>query len=150
MREAMTPCRTTHGPAMFVSWPMPMERAVILSRTDSLLPVDLPPSLSQVRPGGATELKSLEIHEREYILYVVSQLSGNLEPGAAKILGLDRTTLWREARKRFGIAADEKRAALRVTLSRLPCPDGFPIILCAGTVATGDMMLRLRLHVPWY
>lgn len=78
-----------------------VERAVILCRTEEIQPLDLPPSLSLSSVEEPSDLHSLEEHEREYILTVVSRLSGNLTR-AAKVLGLDRSTLWRKLKK-YGV-----------------------------------------------
>jgi transcriptional regulator with PAS, ATPase and Fis domain len=42
--------------------------------------------------------KSLEENEREYILAVVRSVNGN-KTKAAKIIGIDRVSLWRKLKK---------------------------------------------------
>jgi DNA-binding NtrC family response regulator len=78
-----------------------MERAVVLCRGSEIGPADLPPSLLRARAETTADMHTLEDHEREYILYVLSRLDGNLTR-AARVLGVDRTTLWRKLKK-YGI-----------------------------------------------
>lgn len=79
-----------------------IERAVALTRYDKLAVEDLPEKIrdyrsSQVFIGGSdpTELVPLEQVQRRYILHVVSAVDGN-KTLAARILGLDRKTLYRK------------------------------------------------------
>ncbi len=81
-----------------------MERAVILSRDESITPQDLPGELSGkgAEPGAAPSvgsLISLEDLEKEHIRLVVER-AGNMGE-AATVLGIDAATLYRK-RKRFG------------------------------------------------
>jgi two-component system, NtrC family, response regulator AlgB len=81
-----------------------MERAVILSRDESITPQDLPSELSGkgAEPGAAPSvgsLISLEDLEKEHIRLVVER-AGNMGE-AATVLGIDAATLYRK-RKRFG------------------------------------------------
>jgi transcriptional regulator of acetoin/glycerol metabolism len=48
-----------------------------------------------------SEIPSLEEHEKNYILWVLEKCEGN-KTKAAKIMGIDRVSLWRKV-KRFGI-----------------------------------------------
>ncbi len=52
--------------------------------------------------------KTLEEHGMDYILLVLNEVEGN-KSHAAKVLGLDRSSLWRKL-KRFGIATDEAKS----------------------------------------
>ncbi len=79
-----------------------MERAVALTRHDTVTLVDLPEKIRSYRSkailiGGddPTELVSLEEVERRYIEHVLKSVDGN-RTQAAKILGLDRKTLYRK------------------------------------------------------
>jgi two-component system response regulator HydG len=88
-----------------------IERAVALTRHDHLLPEDLPEKIrdyrsSQVVIGGSDpgELAPLEEVERRYILHVL-QCAGDNRTLAARILGLDRKTLYRKLRL-YGVVSD--------------------------------------------
>lgn len=79
-----------------------VERAVALTRYESLAVDDLPEKIrdyrsSQVLIGGSdpTDLISLEDVERRYILHVLQAVGGN-KTLAARVLGLDRKTLYRK------------------------------------------------------
>jgi DNA-binding NtrC family response regulator len=78
-----------------------IERAVLLGKETTLGMRDLPP---QLRAGLDSALPlaeaiskgyTLRDLEREYIARVIENTSGN-KTAAAKILGLDRTTLYRK------------------------------------------------------
>ena len=79
-----------------------MESAVALTRNGSVGPADLPEKVriyrtSQVLVAGTdpTEFVTLEEVEKRYILRVLEVVGGN-KTMAAKVLGLDRTTLYRK------------------------------------------------------
>lgn len=79
-----------------------IERAVALTRYDNLAVEDLPEKIcdyrsSQVFVAGSdpSELVPLEEVERRYILHVLDSVGGN-KTLAARILGLDRKTLYRK------------------------------------------------------
>ena len=79
-----------------------MERAVALTRHTDVQVEDLPERVSKYRRShmviasdDPTELVPLEEVERRYILRVVETVAGN-KTMAAKILGLDRKTLYRK------------------------------------------------------
>jgi len=85
-----------------------IERAVALTRYDKIVVEDLPEKIrdfraSQVVIGSddPTELISLEEVERRYILHVLNAAAGN-KTTAARILGLDRKTLYRKL-KHYGV-----------------------------------------------
>ncbi|MCB1758621.1 MAG: sigma-54-dependent Fis family transcriptional regulator [Gammaproteobacteria bacterium] len=88
-----------------------MERAVTLARTEILMLADLPPALVQkavyVVREDAGRLPTLEEREVEYIRYVLER-NGQNRTQAAKVLGIDRVSLWRKLKK-YGM--DEKRNA---------------------------------------
>lgn len=79
-----------------------MERAVLLTRYEKVAVEDLPEKIrdyrsDQVVLGGAgpDELMTLEEVDRRYILHVLHSVGGN-KAQAARILGLDRKTLYRK------------------------------------------------------
>jgi two-component system response regulator HydG len=85
-----------------------MERAVALTRFDEIAVEDLPERIrsyrgSQMLVGGGdpTELATLETIERRYILHVLDAVGDN-KSLAARVLGLDRKTLYRRLRRYRG------------------------------------------------
>ncbi len=79
-----------------------IERAVALCEGDIIQPKHLPPDLQQLtlrvhRPKQRKFL-TLEEYEREYISWVLTKTKGN-KTKAAKILGIDRVSLWRKLKK---------------------------------------------------
>lgn len=80
-----------------------LERAVALTRFEELTVEDLPPKIRDYRPGylviGAAEaagdLATLEEVEGRYIARVMEIVGGN-KVQATKILGIDRSTLYRK------------------------------------------------------
>jgi len=79
-----------------------IERAVALSCTDHLTVDDLPEKVRDYAPShllvvadDPTELATMEEVERRYILRVLEAVQGN-KTMAARILGFDRTTLYRK------------------------------------------------------
>ncbi len=89
-----------------------IERAVALTSQDHVTVADLPKQLLQGRRAEVvigsdeSELVSLEEMERRYVLHVLGSVGGS-RTAAAKILGLDRTTLWRRL-ERYGVKAPSK------------------------------------------
>jgi DNA-binding NtrC family response regulator len=80
-----------------------IERAILLNRTDRLEPADLPEKLAQTDPVqvvSETEPMNptLESIEKAYIHYVMSQTDGK-KSEAAKILGIDTSTLYRKIQR---------------------------------------------------
>ena len=82
-----------------------VERAVALARFDKITVDDLPDKIMDFRDDrllisatDPTELTSLEEVERRYILLVLKSVENN-KSMAARILGLDRTTLYRKLRE---------------------------------------------------
>jgi len=90
-----------------------LERAVAFARHDHVTVADLPKHLAQIRKAevvigtDASELVSLEEMERRYVLHVLESMGGS-RTAAAKILGLDRTTLWRRL-ERYGAKAPDAK-----------------------------------------
>jgi two-component system, NtrC family, response regulator AtoC len=87
-----------------------VERAVALSEREEIGVADLPDRIRRFQGAGpstdygpATPLLSLEDVERRHILQVLETVAGN-KSRAAKILGLDRKTLYRKL-EAYGILA---------------------------------------------
>ena len=79
-----------------------IERAVALTRFEKLAVDDLPEKIRDYRSshmviGGndPADLMPLEDVERRYILHVLEAVGGN-KTNAARVLGLDRKTLYRK------------------------------------------------------
>jgi DNA-binding NtrC family response regulator len=79
-----------------------MERAVTLARDKQLTVDDLPPTLVDraihVVREEAGRLPTLAEREADYISYVLER-SGQNRTQAAKVLGIDRVSLWRKLKK---------------------------------------------------
>lgn len=82
-----------------------IERTLAMCREQEIQPYHLPPELEQPKsiliPPLREELinsKTLEEHSRNYIISVLSRVDGN-KSRAAKILGIDRVSLWRKLKK---------------------------------------------------
>jgi len=82
-----------------------IERSLAMCREQEIQPYHLPPELNQPQtmlvPPLREELyatRTLEEHERNYILSVVGRFGGN-RTRAAKSLGIDRVSLWRKLKK---------------------------------------------------
>jgi DNA-binding NtrC family response regulator len=82
-----------------------IERAVALENGSCIRPDDLPEYIRnlsvEIYRQRPSEIPSLEEHEKNYILWVLEKCEGN-KTKAAKIMGIDRVSLWRKV-KRFGI-----------------------------------------------
>jgi two-component system response regulator HydG len=82
-----------------------MERAVALARYDKLAVEDLPEKIRNYQPstvilggGDPADLVSLQEVEGRYIKHVLEAAGGN-RTLAARILGLDRKTLYRKLQR---------------------------------------------------
>ncbi len=82
-----------------------IERSLAMCREQEIQPYHLPPELNQPQtfliPPLREELyaiQTLEEHERNYILSVLSRCGGN-RTKAAKSMGIDRVSLWRKLKK---------------------------------------------------
>jgi DNA-binding NtrC family response regulator len=75
-----------------------MERAVAFASLDHVTPGDLPEKLTRAVPSTRAlddgELVTLAEHERRYVARVVAAVGGN-KSQAARLLGIDRKSLWR-------------------------------------------------------
>ena len=82
-----------------------MERAVALGNGRSVHAEDLPEYIRNLSietyRQSASEIPTLEAQEKNYIQWVVDKCGGN-KTRAAKIMGIDRVSLWRKM-KRFGL-----------------------------------------------
>jgi len=74
-----------------------LERAVAVTSGDGLLREDLPPEVAALGAGGKEDW-TLARAEKEHILKVLSLVGGNRKK-AARLLGLDATTLWRKFKR---------------------------------------------------
>jgi two-component system response regulator HydG len=91
-----------------------LERAVALTRDEEIQLDDLPPKIRESRqqpsPAGVadeSELVTLDEVERRYIKRVLAAVQGN-KKAAARILGLDRKTLYRKVeRYQIGTSQDD-------------------------------------------
>jgi transcriptional regulator with PAS, ATPase and Fis domain len=78
-----------------------IERAVTLSRSEKIVPEDLPPAVQgsrgdrRVLDEAAERTLSLAAMEKEYILKILDKMGGN-KYQAAQALGIDRKTLYRK------------------------------------------------------
>ena len=81
-----------------------IERAVILRKAGLIQPRDLPEEVAT--QAGAPSGKSLEETERDYILQLLRECSGN-QSRVARILGINRRTLYRKLRKYNAVSGDE-------------------------------------------
>jgi two-component system response regulator HydG len=79
-----------------------IERAVVFTRFEELIVEDLPGKIRNynrsqilIASDDPSELVSLEEAERRYILRVLEAVGGN-KSAAARVLGLDRRTLYRK------------------------------------------------------
>ncbi|WP_449242974.1 sigma-54-dependent transcriptional regulator [Desulfovibrio sp.] len=79
-----------------------MERAVVLAEDGVVSPRHLPEDLREtavhVARPGFSEPVTLEENEKRYIVWVLEQAGGN-RTQAARILGIDRASLWRKIKK---------------------------------------------------
>ncbi len=91
-----------------------IERSLAMCREPEIQPYHLPPELNQAEPVFIPPVRedsyprqTLAEHERNYILSVLSRTGGN-RTKAAKLLGIDRVSLWRKLKKyeREGVSLD--------------------------------------------
>ncbi len=86
-----------------------MERAVALAQEEQLTMANLPPVLVEqtvhVVREEAGRLPTLVEREADYIRYVLDR-SGQNRTQAAKILGIDRVSLWRKLKK-YGMEEEQ-------------------------------------------
>jgi DNA-binding NtrC family response regulator len=73
--------------------------AVAVCDSDVIEPRHLPPSVRHAnRDARSNRLQTLEEREREYIMWVLEEVGGN-QTLAAKVLGIDRASLWRKLKR---------------------------------------------------
>jgi len=82
-----------------------IERSLAMCREPEIQPYHLPPELSQAEPVFIPPVRedsyprqTLAEHERNYILSVLARTGGN-RTRAAKLLGIDRVSLWRKLKR---------------------------------------------------
>jgi transcriptional regulator with PAS, ATPase and Fis domain len=82
-----------------------IERAVALENGTCIRPDDLPENFHnlsiEIYRRASSEIPTLEEQEKKYIQWVLEKCEGN-KTKAAKIMGIDRVSLWRKV-KRYGI-----------------------------------------------
>jgi two-component system response regulator HydG len=89
-----------------------MERAILLTREGTLTPESFPESIIRGKPAGLVsqsepKTPTLESIEKAYIHWVLEQSEGN-KSKAARILGIDASTLYRKLGK-YEISDTKKR-----------------------------------------
>jgi len=79
-----------------------IERAVAVSHLELIIPEDLPPDLGDIEvfsyETDDSNIKTLKEIQRDYIHWVLNR-TGHDKTRAAKLLDIDRTTLWRHVKK---------------------------------------------------
>jgi two-component system, NtrC family, response regulator HydG len=96
--EAMEALRRHAWPGNVRELENALERALVLGRDDVIWPHDLPEAIGRPQPPGGEPPagnRALEDVEREHILTTLRSLKGN-KAAAARVLGLDRKTLYRK------------------------------------------------------
>lgn len=85
-----------------------MERAVVMCSGGVIMPGHLPPDMLDaplhVMRVGERQPMTLEDLEREHIVWTLEHVGGNRSM-AARLLGIDRASLWRKL-KRYGLGAE--------------------------------------------
>ncbi len=80
-----------------------IERAVAMAREEHIQVKDLPPDLSEMEVFSFEQpdshIKTLEEIKRDYIQWVLNR-AGRNKTRAAKLLGIDRASLWRHLKRR--------------------------------------------------
>jgi two-component system response regulator HydG len=92
-----------------------VERAIALARFEELTVEDLPPKVREYKPSfvvvateDPTDLVTMEEVERRYIQRVMEAVGQN-KTQAAKVLGFDRTTLYRKL-ERYKLGGETPKA----------------------------------------
>lgn len=79
-----------------------VERAVAMAQEETIRVADLPPDLSEMDIFSIdypdSNIKTLQEVQRDYIQHVLSR-AGHNKTKAAKLLGIDRTSLWRHLKR---------------------------------------------------
>jgi len=82
-----------------------IERSLAMCREPEIQPYHLPPELNQAEPVFIPPVRedsyprqTLAEHERNYILSILARTGGN-RTRAAKLLGIDRVSLWRKLKR---------------------------------------------------
>jgi two-component system response regulator HydG len=100
-----------------------IERAIALARFDELTVEDLPPKVRDYKPSfvvvateDPTDLVTMEEVEHRYIQRVMEAVGQN-KTQAAKVLGFDRTTLYRKL-ERYKLEGGSERSAASSTTAK--------------------------------
>jgi DNA-binding NtrC family response regulator len=79
-----------------------VERAVAMAQDETLQVGDLPPDLSEMDVFSIdypdSNIKTLQEMQRDYIQHVLSRVGHN-KAKAARLLGINRTSLWRHLKQ---------------------------------------------------
>jgi transcriptional regulator of acetoin/glycerol metabolism len=75
-----------------------IEKAVILSDNGTISDISLVPGLESGRNQSAPKSLNLEQHENSIIRQALREVNGNIS-AAAKVLGINRSTLYQKMRK---------------------------------------------------
>ena len=106
-REAMDLLSNYSWPGNIRELENVIERAVAIENGHTILAHDLPESIRSISietyRQSASEVPTLEDQEKHYIKWVLEKSKGN-KTKAAKIMGIDRVSLWRKL-KRYRIEA---------------------------------------------
>ena len=95
-REALDLMRAYSWPGNVRELENVIQRALVLGQGDRISPEDLPGSLKRRNSvPAADDVRSLSEVEREQIIRVLRSVRGN-KAAAARLLGLDRKTLYRK------------------------------------------------------
>jgi DNA-binding NtrC family response regulator len=104
-RPEMTISRSAMEHLMSYSWPgnvreliNVVERAVILTDGNEITPQVLPPVFFKADPKNTKTSLKLSDVEKNHIIYVIDQCSGNISK-AARMLGVDRKTLYNKMKQ---------------------------------------------------
>jgi len=108
--EAMLVLQQANWPGNVRELAHTIESAVIVTSHEIILPDDLPVTLRKSVPAGPasefSDLVTLQELEKRYLIRVLDETHGN-KTEAAKLLGIDRRTLYRMA-ERFGLDLTEE------------------------------------------
>jgi transcriptional regulator with PAS, ATPase and Fis domain len=109
-----------------------MERAVALCRLDEITVDDLPSKVQEhhhskivISTDSPAELITLDEMERRYVRQVLGAVSGN-KTHAARILGIDRRSLYRRLEEPHHPAAENPASAAGAPIPTAVAPNGTP------------------------
>jgi len=96
--EAVTLLESYRWPGNVRELENAIERAMVIGKDEAIQPRDLP---LRVENGSPPDSTSLEALEKEHIIRVMREMEGNVTR-SAKVLGIDRATLYNKMKK-YGI-----------------------------------------------